>query len=120
AYLPAYRRCRERKPVIRSVVEAVLLAARWRCLPFHYLRYGLYDRSFELRNIMDYLPETVLYYRLLPRRNHDTVLLDDKLVCKRILAAANIPQAQLLLSGDHQRCVKHGDTELPAEDADRL
>src|SRR5438270_10638898 len=65
AYLPAYRRCRERKPVIRSVVEAVLLAARWRCLPFHYLRYGLYDRSFELRNIMDYLPETVLYYRLL-------------------------------------------------------
>jgi hypothetical protein len=37
--------------------------------------------------------------------NQDSVLLDDKLVCKRMLGDAGVPQAKLLLSGDGEQCV---------------
>ena len=104
AYLPAYRRCASRKAPLRCVVEAALLTLRWRCLPFHYLRYGLYRNSYSLGAVFSYLPETVFYYRLLSKLNHDILLLDDKLVCKRILGAAGVPQARLLLSGEGERC----------------
>jgi hypothetical protein len=104
AYLPAYRRCANRKAPLRCVAEAALLTIRWRCLPFHYFRYGLYGTSYSLGTVFSYLPETVFYYRLLSKLNRDTLLLDDKLVCKRILGAAGVPQARLLLSGEGERC----------------
>ncbi|MDJ0346291.1 sugar-transfer associated ATP-grasp domain-containing protein [Streptomyces sp. H10-C2] len=105
AYLPAYRRSTSRKPSTIVAAEALLLALRWRCLPFHYLRYGLYDQKHSIRQILSYLPETVFYYRLLPAVNRDTVLLDDKLSCKRILTSAGIHQPALLLSGDAHKCL---------------
>jgi hypothetical protein len=105
AYLPAYRRSNSRKSFGRSCFEAVLLAAWWRCLPFHYLRYGLYEREHSLKDVFGYLPETVFYYRLLSHVNRDVVLLDDKLVCKRVLGDADVPQAALLASGDEQNCL---------------
>ena len=100
AYLPAYRRCANRKAPLRCLVEATLLTLRWRCLPFHYLRYGLYRTGYSLGAVFSYLPETVFYYRLLSKLNRDILLLDDKLVCKRILGDAGLPQARLLLSLD--------------------
>lgn len=105
AYLPAFRRSQNRKPLPQCVREMALLGLRWRCLPFHYLRYGLYERGFNRKQLLLYLPETVFYYRLLARLNHDTVLLDDKIVCKRILGDASVPQAELLLSGDGEHCI---------------
>jgi hypothetical protein len=66
----------------------------------HYWRYGLYATQFIRGAVGEFLPDTVLYHRLLPRANRDPVLLDDKLVTKRLLASAGLPQAQLLLSGD--------------------
>jgi putative polysaccharide biosynthesis protein len=105
AYLPALLRSGSRKPLWRIAGEVALLALRWRCLPFHYLRYGLYERGSDIQQLLSYLPETVFYYRLLAKLNHDTVLLDDKLVCKQLLRATGLPQAELLLSGDGDRCV---------------
>jgi hypothetical protein len=100
AYVPALRRSGNRKRAWRMAGEMALLVVRWRCLPFHYLRYGLYERDYDLKTVLSYLPETVFYYRVLSRLNRDTVLLDDKVVCKRILGAADVPQAELLLSGE--------------------
>lgn len=104
AYLPAYRCSGTRKPAGRVAAELLVLALRWRCLPFHYYRYGLYERGIGWRRVLGYLPETVFYYRLLIRLNRDTLLLDDKLVCKRVLGDAGVPQPALLLSGDDRNC----------------
>lgn len=92
SYIPALRGCGDRKalPVIAWELASVTL--RWRCLPFHYLRYGLYSKSVpETADVLGYLPETAMYYRILPITNTHEVLLDDKLVFKRILAACGVP-----------------------------
>jgi hypothetical protein len=115
AYLPAYRRCSARKPLFRCLLEAGLLALRWRCLPFHYLRYGLYERTYSLPEALTYLPETAFYYRLLSTVNRDVLLLDDKVVCKRILGDAGIPQPRLLLSGDSVEGYDHAGTPIPID-----
>ena len=72
-------------------------------MPFHYLRYGLYRTGYSLWAVFSYLPETVFYYRLLSKLNRDILLLDDKLVYKRILGDGGVRQARLLLSGEGQR-----------------
>lgn len=113
AYVPAYRRCADRKSLLRSIVEVAALGAYWRCVPFHYLRYGLYERGHGFRDLFTYLPETVFYYRLLAQANTDTVLLDDKLVSKRVLGDAGVPQARLLLSGDDRYCIDAMGTPVP-------
>jgi hypothetical protein len=104
AYLPAMRRSR-RKPAWRVVAELVAHGAKWRCLPFHYLRYGLYDRERSWSDTWAFLPETVFYYRLLARANRHPILLDDKVVCKQILAAGDVPQPDLVLWGDAGTCL---------------
>lgn len=88
-----------RKPALRIAAELLDLGVRWRCLPFHYFRYGLYDGDIPLSRARAYLPEKVLFSRLLPAVNRDVVLLDDKIACKRILAAGDIPQPRLLATG---------------------
>lgn len=104
AYLPAMRRAK-RKPALRIVGELIAHGVTWRCLPFHYLRYGLYDPELSWSETCAFVPETVFYYRLLARANRHPVLLDDKVVCKQILAAANVPQPELLLWGDVESCI---------------
>ncbi|MEU5874191.1 sugar-transfer associated ATP-grasp domain-containing protein [Glycomyces sp. NPDC047369] len=104
AYVPALRRS-SRKPVLRVAVELVAHGLRWRCLPFHYLRYGLYDPGVSWKDTWAFLPETVFYYRLLARGNRHSVLLDDKVVCKQLLAAGGVPQPELLLWGEGQSCM---------------
>ena len=97
SYWPAFIRNNNRKPDWRIGADLVRHTMRWRCLPFHYLRYGLYDRSVTRADEGSILPETVMYYRVLPRTNRTCLLLDDKLVCKSLLSAHGIPQAPTVL-----------------------
>ena len=92
SYLPAWRRCTQRKSFLRVAAEVVAVTFAWRCLPFHYLRYGLYARGVEWQAVMNYLPESVLYYRIIPVTNTDELLLDDKVVFHKLLKAATIRQ----------------------------
>lgn len=97
SYLPALRRERS-KGTVRIVAEMATLALAWRCLPFHYLRYGLFRRGVTRERAMSFLPETVMYYAVLPRINRMSALLDDKLVFKQVLAADGIPHPRTLLT----------------------
>ncbi|MEU9886968.1 sugar-transfer associated ATP-grasp domain-containing protein [Sphaerisporangium sp. NPDC051011] len=99
-YLPRFRAASDRKPLVRIGAELAALTAKWRCLPFHYFRYELYDRSLSFEQVAAYLPDTVFYSRLLPVVNRAVELLDDKVACKRILADAGIPQPPLLMTGE--------------------
>lgn len=117
-HVPAMRDSPDaRKPVWRMAREMAALGVQWRCLPFHYFRYGLYRDGVPLGEGRTYLPEAVLFGRLLPVVNRDTVLLDDKVLCKRVLAAGNVPQPRLLLSGDASTACLPDGTALPVEAA---
>ena len=120
AYMAAYRREASKKRLLRCALELAWLTIRWWCIPFHYFRYGLYRTEHGLRDVLSYLPETVFYYRLLPKLNRDVVLLDDKLVSKRVLGDASAPQARLLLSGDKGGCVDATGTVAPIGSASAI
>ncbi|MEF2528198.1 sugar-transfer associated ATP-grasp domain-containing protein [Streptomyces globosus] len=100
-HLPAMLRDEGRKNMARITGDLMKVSARWHCLPFHYFRYGAYRREVSAERACSYLPETALFHRLLPRVNRDTIDLDDKASCKKILSAAGIPQPTLIASGDH-------------------
>ncbi|MFJ6519292.1 sugar-transfer associated ATP-grasp domain-containing protein [Streptomyces filamentosus] len=101
-HLPAMRCHVDRKNVVRIAGDLVKLSARWRCLPFHYFRYGGYRREVSTERACSYLPESALFHRFLPRVNRDAIDLDDKTSCKRILASAGVPQPVLIASGDRR------------------
>lgn len=96
AYWPAFRRHSPRKPWPLVGWELLVLTGRWRCLPFHYFRYRLYDPAVTLGHALEYIPETVLYYRILNAVNEDTVLLDDKRLTHRLLSGGGIAKPALL------------------------
>ncbi|MFE9457524.1 sugar-transfer associated ATP-grasp domain-containing protein [Streptomyces californicus] len=102
AHLPAMLRDEDRKSLARVTGDLVKVSVRWRCLPFHYFRYGGYRREVPAEGICSYLPESALFHRLLPRVNRDAIDLDDKTCCKRILASAGVPQPALIASGDRR------------------
>ncbi|MEU8541919.1 sugar-transfer associated ATP-grasp domain-containing protein [Streptomyces sp. NPDC048717] len=101
-HLPVLLRAQNRKSVARMAEELLTTSVRWRCLPFHYVRYGVYRHGISAEEVGSYLPETVLFHRLLPRVNRDLVSLDDKVIGKRILAGAGIPQPALLACGNRR------------------
>ncbi|MFC5800800.1 sugar-transfer associated ATP-grasp domain-containing protein [Streptomyces formicae] len=101
-HLPAMLRDEDSKSVLRIAGDLMKVSARWHCLPFHYFRYGAYRREVSAEGACSFLPETILFHRLLPRVNRDTIDLDDKTSCKKILASAGIPQPALIASGDRR------------------
>ncbi|MCE7080461.1 hypothetical protein LZF96_09880 [Streptomyces sp. ST2-7A] len=117
-HLPAMRNFgNDRKPAWHMLGEMATLGVQWRCIPFHYFRYGLYRREVRLGESKTYLPEAVIFGRILPTVNRDTVLLDDKVSCKRVLASGNVPQPRLLLHGDAHAAFLPDGTPLPLKAA---
>lgn len=114
-HLPTMLRDGGRKSMVRIAGDLVMVSARWRCLPFHYFRYGGYRREVSSERACAYLPETALFHRLLPRVNRDTIDLDDKVVCKKILASAGIPQPPLIASGNGRAGVTSDGEEVSLE-----
>ncbi|MFB6551940.1 hypothetical protein [Streptomyces sp. NPDC056405] len=112
-HLPAMLRDEDRKSLARIAGDLVKVSARWRCLPFHYFRYGGYRSEVSSERACSYLPESALFHRLLPRVNRDAIDLDDKTSCKRILASAGIPQPALIASGDRRTGVTSAGDVVP-------
>ncbi|WP_181785320.1 sugar-transfer associated ATP-grasp domain-containing protein [Streptomyces phytophilus] len=116
-HLPVMQGRDDRKSAWRMGRELLALGRHWGCVPFHYFRYGLYQCGLDLAECRTFLPETVLFARLLPQVNRDTVLLDDKVVCKRVLASGGVPQPRLLLSGDASSAFLPDGVRLPLQAA---
>ena len=90
SYFPAYKRCNNKKPSLVVVWELLKLAIHWKSLPFHYIRYSLYDKEYPYEKVLDYLPETNFYYDIQPRINKRYFLLDDKIIFEEYLKGKNI------------------------------
>ncbi|MET8749406.1 sugar-transfer associated ATP-grasp domain-containing protein [Streptomyces sp. NPDC004667] len=120
-HLPAMLREEDRKSMARIAGDLVKVSARWRCLPFHYFRYGGYRREVSAERACSYLPETALFHRFLPRVNRDTIELDDKTSCKKILASDDVPQPALIASGDrHAGVMSDGEAVALPDVLDRV
>lgn len=91
SYLPSYRKCEIKKGHTQILIELIYLLFYWKCLPYHYFRYGLYRRKFNLKKILDFIPETIIYYKILPKINFNHILLDDKNIFELIMKGSKIP-----------------------------
>lgn len=90
SYWPAYKRADNKKPVLQILWELIKMFVRWRCLPYHYFRYGLYKKDFNKKEIWNFIPESVIFYRILPRINRNNVLLDNKILFERIIGRSGL------------------------------
>lgn len=103
-YIPALLATHARKSTRSIVCDLAATTVKWRCLPFHYLRYELYALDMSRDKVLSHIPDTVFYSRILPKINAGTALLDDKVTCKRILATADIQQPSLIAVGENSAC----------------
>ena len=90
SYWPAYKIANNKKPILQILLELIKMLIKWRCLPYHYFRYGLYKKDFNKKEIWDFIPESVFYYRILPKINHNNILLEDKILFERIIRGSNL------------------------------
>ena len=97
SYWPAFKRCKSKKNVLRIVYEIFFVTFYWIVLPYHYFRYGLYKREFSIKEILKYIPESVVYYRILPKINSNYFLLDNKNIFEIMLNGGNLPLPLTLL-----------------------
>lgn len=90
SYWPAFKRSTDKKSFILIFLELLRLTVIWKCLPYHYFRYGLYQKKYSFAKILNYLPETVFYYQILPKINKQMFLLDDKNAFEEVIKGKNI------------------------------
>ena len=91
SYWPAFVRSKDKKMLLHTMLDLFRLTWTWQCLPYHYFRYGLYEKRFSYRDMLTYLPETVFFYEILPQINKQTFLLDDKNVFESMIKGYGIP-----------------------------
>jgi len=90
SYYPAFKREQNKKRFLKICNELTYLTLKWKCKPYHYFRYSLYKKEYDLKIIKKFLPETVFYYSILPRINSEYNLLDNKITAYDILKANNV------------------------------
>ncbi len=104
-YWPKFCGERKRKTIFRCICEMAILLAKWRCIPFHYFRHVLYSRHVSYENVLQYIPETVFYYRILPRWRLDSYQLDDKIVFAAIASSAGLPLPKTIFIIRNERII---------------
>ncbi len=89
---------RERKPLWQQSQEMHALWAKYRCLPYHYFKHRLYQRSARL-DFIDFLPAKLMrrFRRDRNPRSHVS-MLNDKLETIRVLAGTGVRCVETLLS----------------------
>lgn len=97
SYLPAFRKLKDKKKFHIIAFELLKLTLIWKCLPYHYFRYGLYQKKFSFKKILDFLPETIFYYQILPKINKQMFLLDDKSIFEDFLKGQGILYPKTIL-----------------------
>jgi len=117
SYWPAYKNEIHKKPFVQILWELIKMFFVWRCLPYHYFRYSLYKREFGKKEIWNFIPESVIFYRILPKINRNNFLLDNKIVFERILKNSNIKFPETVLKIEKRTILDKEDHSInsPAE-----
>jgi glutathione synthase/RimK-type ligase-like ATP-grasp enzyme len=89
---------RKKKPLRQQWREMRALWARYRCVPYHYFKHRLYERSAR-PDFIDYLPAKLIQHF---RRDHNprshVRMLNDKLETTRVLATTGVRCVETLFS----------------------
>ena len=94
---PLFLYSKNKKSLLKVFSELLHLTIKWRCIPFHYFRYKLYSNNYSTKNVLNFMPETVMYYKILPEINNNIRLLDDKNIFEEICKGNNLPIPPTLL-----------------------
>src|SRR3989344_3471519 len=98
SYFPAFIKYKiERKSIWNIVTELIELTFKFKCLPYHYFRYGLYRKRFDFETVKKFFPETLFYYKILPKINTHYVLLDDKNIFESIMKGSGLKYPETIL-----------------------
>lgn len=97
SHWPAFKQSSDKKGYMHIILDLIRLTAKWKCLPFHYFRYGLYNKKFSYKEQLSYLPETVFYYKILPRINKQMFILDDKNLFEEFLRGLGVQYPKTIL-----------------------
>jgi len=98
SYWPAFFYYKEeRKSNLIVLKELIYLFFKFKCLPFHYFRYSLYRKKFTFDRVLEFYPETLFYYKDLPKINSNYVLLDDKNIFESIIKGSELSYPQTIL-----------------------
>lgn len=90
----------ERKPLRQQWRETRELWAKYRCVPYHYFKHRLYQRSARLE-FLDYLPaKLVQHFRMHHNPRSHARMLDDKLRTVQALAHTGVRCVETLFSID--------------------
>jgi hypothetical protein len=100
---------RDKKSLRQQWREASALWGRYGCVPYHYFKHRLYERSAR-QDFIDYLPATLMQRF---RRDHNprshARMLNDKLETIRVLAGTGIRCAGTLFSVSADGTIRQGD-----------
>jgi glutathione synthase/RimK-type ligase-like ATP-grasp enzyme len=100
---------RERKSLRQQWQETRELWARYHCVPYHYFKHRLYERSAP-PDFIDYLPAKLIKCFRSDRNPRSRVrMLNDKLETIRVLAGTGIRCAETLFSVSAEGTVLRGD-----------
>ena len=114
AVLP-YFGSRERKSFLQQSRETHALWARYRCVPYHYFKHRLYERSAP-PNFIDYLPARLIQRFRRDRNPRSHVrMLNDKLETVRALAGTGIRCVETLFSVSDGGTIQRGDGAAVAD-----
>jgi hypothetical protein len=118
SYIPAFLKCKNKKPFYHLLLDIFRLWLRFRCIPFHYFRYGLYRRGFAFVRVCKYYPETLFFHKILPAVNRNYSILDDKNLFESIISSSSIRYPRTLLK-IRNGCLYDSDN-YSVENADQL
>lgn len=78
--------------------EMKLIKDYWHCKPIHYIRYGLYDKSLSIEELLDYIPPYYLYNFYNPTVFYgvDTKRYSDKYYLYKLFIDRNIPTPKVI------------------------
>jgi Sugar-transfer associated ATP-grasp len=107
--IPPYFGSRERKSLPQQWQDTRELWARYRCVPYHYFKHRLYERSAR-PDFIDYLPSKLIQRFRRDRNPRSHVhMLNDKLETVRVLAGTGIRCVDTLFSVSTGGTVLRGD-----------
>lgn len=100
SYLRCFRQCKTRKPWRRILLETLLVAWKWKALPFNYFMLALYDLSTPHNDkFLSFMPEPVLFSRYFPILSPPEyrILIHNKYFFHQLLGSFGIASPNLVV-----------------------
>jgi len=105
--IPPYIRAKDKKPYIQQSKEMYALWSYYRRLPYHYIKHGVYRRSFKAE-VLDYIPPTLTEdHKKHVNPANSRIKSDDKIIFNQLMTAADVTIAPIYFLIDRNNGISH-------------